>query len=442
MTRAALLLVPLCGCTLLDLSFEGSACATDHPCPGALVCDLAAGRCVQGAGGCGSAMCGGGQVCNPYLARCADDALCHAFDTEHVITCPRRDFYLSPSGNDGHDGLTPQTAWATVSAHMLSPGDRINVLAGEYTRSILTNPPQNDADVACPIELAGPDAGLARLTQPMQLGAMGWWLHDLDVAIDGGPIGAFGVGGSDIRFERVHFHSNYDPSGPRDIDGNNVDRLQVINCVFESAPTEMFYISGSKGLFQGNHFIGHGSRFAVPSDSIVRDNDFTGIFLGDTVQNGSGGPDALIVERNVFHELSEYGGGDFIVVTAAAVVQNNTFININSGVWAANTGVFRDNIVSGLRGGSALGAAAADAGYNLFDAVAQPYGDGDAGLHDVFAMPALDADHVPTASSPALDAADPAIAVPPGGGARADIGARERGATLTPDGRYCMPYSP
>jgi hypothetical protein len=36
-----------------------------------------------------------------------------------------------------------------------------------------------------------------------------------------------------------------------------------------------------------------------------------------------------------------------------------------------------------------------------------------------------------------VDASDPARAVPPGGGARADIGALERGATRLPDGRYC-----
>jgi len=45
-------------------------------------------------------------------------------------------YYVSPTGNDGADGLTPGTAWATIDngedRGVLGPGDTINVLAGTY----------------------------------------------------------------------------------------------------------------------------------------------------------------------------------------------------------------------------------------------------------------------------------------------------------------------
>ncbi len=46
---------------------------------------------------------------------------------------PSANYYVSPSGNDAHDGLSPQTAWRTtgrVGAQQYGPGDTINFQGG------------------------------------------------------------------------------------------------------------------------------------------------------------------------------------------------------------------------------------------------------------------------------------------------------------------------
>ncbi|PKK85034.1 MAG: hypothetical protein CVT49_00390 [candidate division Zixibacteria bacterium HGW-Zixibacteria-1] len=47
------------------------------------------------------------------------------------------DYYVSPTGNDGNNGLTPATAWKSIqngdSQGLLNPGDIINVLPGLYS---------------------------------------------------------------------------------------------------------------------------------------------------------------------------------------------------------------------------------------------------------------------------------------------------------------------
>lgn len=166
----------------------------------------------------------------------------------------------------------------------------------------------------------------------------------------------------------------------------------------------------------------------------VLENVFTGAW-GTPIQ-GRSDPSA-VVERNLFHDIICPGGcTPHVVVMNAGIVRGNTFVSIDGAI-AADRGVFRDNIVSGLAGGSGLSAAGAEGGYNLFADVPKPYASGGVDGTDRGGPIALDADFVPTAASPALDASDPARPVPPGGGARADIGALERGATKLGDGRYC-----
>ena len=45
-------------------------------------------------------------------------------------------YYVSPTGDDGSDGLTPATAWASVdngdSRGLMNPGDTVNILSGQY----------------------------------------------------------------------------------------------------------------------------------------------------------------------------------------------------------------------------------------------------------------------------------------------------------------------
>ena len=483
-------MVPWLGCTMLNLSFDGRACDEAHPCPGALQCDPIEAVCRatvahidggagggvanvgggsvgggsvgggNGGGGVGGGnlgggnvgggsavdagtpctspqQCGTGFVCNPFTARCASDALCHAFDDELPINCPRRDLYLAANGSQSNDGLSPTTPWQSLANHQLQQGDRVHLAAGDYLQVAITT--MVDGLRTCPIEISGPslmlDAGVAVLHTTASIGGDGWWLHDLQFQMSGDISSVKGAFSTDVRLERLRFRTVYpSPSFTRDVDLNAMNNLVMSSCDFGSTGGEVFISSDTDGaVLRGNRFVAvRGGRVQLHgTNNLITQNEFSGAWYEPVVQNNGGG--SLTVERNVFHDI----GGPDTVVFGATLVRSNTFLNIDGAV-ASNAGVFRDNIVSHLQGGSNVTSGAADAGYNLFDAVPTPYQSSSMGVSDLFVVPQLSPDFIPNPQSAALDAAEPSLAVPPGGGTRADIGARERGATRTADHRYCV----
>jgi hypothetical protein len=141
------------------------------------------------------------------------------------------------------------------------------------------------------------------------------------------------------------------------------------------------------------------------------------------VNSGTG-----IVRRNWFHDLTS----NLIAVRKAQQIVSNTFSHLTR--VADCTTTFRDNIIQQAQ--SVMSCTSAGRAYNLYDAVTDT---GTLGATDATGTASLGADGVPLAGSPAIDAADPALPVPPGGGSRADIGAFERGAQLNGEGEYCLP---
>lgn len=415
-TALLLLAGPGCGLSAIDLA--GKACDEAHSCPAPLSCQRG--------------------VC----AREPADTSCHRFDAENTFTCARRDLYVAPSGGDNaSDGLAPERAWASIEGPRLKPGDRVHLLPGRYSGPLLTGDRLTPGTVTCPIEIFGPDirggGSLAELTQPIALESASIWLHDLKFVAQNtrGVLSANFAG--HIRLERLIMRNSYDPaSSERDINAVDAPFLEVLSSDFDSEHSEVMNISGADdALVRGNRFVGRpAAHLELGSRVRVLENVFTGAW-GTPIQ-GRSDPSA-VVERNLFHDIICPGGcTPHVVVMNAGIVRGNTFVSIDGAI-AADRGVFRDNIVSGLAGGSGLSAAGAEGGYNLFADVPKPYASGGVDGTDRGGPIALDADFVPTAASPALDASDPARPVPPGGGARADIGALERGATKLGDGRYC-----
>jgi hypothetical protein len=150
--------------------------------------------------------------------------------------------------------------------------------------------------------------------------------------------------------------------------------------------------------------------------------------------------DGSRVVRNFFSYMTDP------YVNGAAEVLSNTFANLGGSVGAVRKNgalTFRNNIVVNAYVGVAIPVSGdtgpLDAAYNLFDGVNFPYLPGTLAPTDVIGPALLQSDGTPAANSAAIDAADPALPVPPDGGARADIGAIERGATKIDDGRYCLP---
>jgi len=182
-------------------------------------------------------------------------------------------------------------------------------------------------------------------------------------------------------------------------------------------------------LVLGNRVVGE----LVTAAFLTRSNTVNASVVGNTFSgcaaatfDAPGGTFA----RNL---VSDVSGGTMVI--GAERVVHNTFLRLGNGVATRGARVFSGNIVS--IAGTAR-EATQGGGFNLFNTVS-PSEDGGAFSTDLIALPKLDPSGLPLADSPAIDAADPSDAVPPGGGARADIGAFERGSERLPDGRYCLP---
>ncbi|MFO0726076.1 MAG: right-handed parallel beta-helix repeat-containing protein [Myxococcota bacterium] len=404
------------GCAVGAVDLVGKRCSNEHPCPAPLVCDSASAVCVS----------------MPSV-----DPSCHLFDDENPITCTRRELYVAPDGDDGRDGLSAAAAWASIDVGKLAPGDRVHLAAGTYGRPLFSAETSVDGTKTCPIEILGPDVRgsgpFAEITQPIVLGAAAYWFHDLRFALSGDK-GAFAVNFvHNIRLERLVFRNHYTArSYARDVSAVGADNLAVLSSDFDSDDGQVMDLGGTDDvLIRGNRFAGRdAAQVELGARARVLENEFFGAWgtpiTGRTEATGT-------VERNLFHDIV---CAHCVIAQNMGLVRANTFVSAD-GAFAADNGVFRDNIVLGLAGGTKKSAAEAMGAYNLYSDVAAPYGSGAPDATDRMGAPGLGADFVPSASSPAVDQGDPARAVPPGGGMRADIGALERGATRLPDGRYC-----
>jgi hypothetical protein len=463
MRPLCLLALALGGCTLIDLPLEGLGCDDlSHHCPTGLRCDPVAKVCraqldADGGGDAGGPDGGGqsdagsgdagtvdaGQDAGALDAGPVDagpELACHLFDAVPAVRCTSRtDYYLSPTGGAPQDGLSPATAWTALTGHTLAAGARIHLEPGDYfTDAGLLSGLSLDGTTLCPIEVLGPvDGGQAIVHVPTLLGVSYVWLHDFEIdAVGNAP--AIKLPFLDgIRLERLRFHGTLGGSA-RDVDAVGCQGLVITGCEFSSPVSQVITISFGDLQFLGNRVTSvSGGQLQVPPNTLVEGNDVTGSFFAPAVIAISSPGDAgLVVRRNVFRDIADRFNNPLTVAPAAIEVTGNTFFNITNGT-ATDAGVFRDNVVVGLVRGTTLSASAAQAGYNLFDTVTMPYASG-TGAGDVMAPFPFEAGFVPAAGSAAIDAADPARPVPPGGGARADIGAIERDAGFDSNRRYCM----
>ena len=358
-------------------------------------------------------------------------------------------WYLSPTGDAGADGLSagsPRAALDELTS--LAKGDRVVLLPGAYQRSMALT---RSGTAACPILIAGPEDGGVVLEGQLEIGARYTVLRELEFS--GQRVDDVWINGSaHVTFDRVRFRSR--PPGPnafpRNINSGCCVDCAVVDSTFESAEgVSVVLVQGGVDcggfVFRGNRVLldyGIDLAFSVPN-ARVEGNEFTGRFHSDVVSFFNGGEGTGVVRRNVFHDL-EARYPDKQLIRGAALVESNTFSEINGAtVPLVSTGRFRDNLVTAASPMVAL-SMPGGGDYNIFDpSVTKPWADSSAG-HLVsgtdraslveFESPSS---FVPAAQSAAIDSADPALPVPPGGGARADVGALERGASWS-HGRYCI----
>lgn len=396
-------------CRPPPVDYEGKKCAPERACPAGLHCDPRDWTCRSTPAGCPS----------PPPA---------------PATCTGTDLYLSPDGHDEEDGTDPARPRRSLAGLSLNAGDRVHLAASRYPDP-LGVPLGLAGSPSCPITISG-TGGTTELESLLLLDTINH-LKVQDLAVSGGVHVRNGQSGG-VSIARVEFRSTDSSArAPAHIQIDSCAGCLIEACEFWNTRTAVLISERTSGLtFRLNRVSGGDpDRLAAISikgdaSALVEHNELSGDWrVCVSVDGGK-------LERNVFFDLSTPGAVG--VQGDGAAVTSNSFLRFGaSGAAAAGAAVFRNNLVHGVAIGLAV-ATAYDAGFNLFDGVIEPYPQGSSLIASDIEGPAkLEPDFTPDASSPAVDAADPALPVPLGGGARADIGARERGAWRQKDGSYC-----
>lgn len=381
---------------------------------------LASGKCAEVA----VASCGTGAAAP---TACAND----------------RDLYLSPTGHDDAAG-TKEAPRKTLTGLVVGAGDRIHFLAGTYDGGFSLS---GDGVSDCPITVEG-DPTMSSIfqteyTASLTVRGSHWRVSNLVIegrVYGGGSSGIEVNNGNDVTLQHLDLRLVDNLQALVLVESCTAcslreSQLRVSDGGFASSSVQVW--SSPNFVFEGNSVQGNSFSssllFHDSPNARVAFNDFD-LAAGAAVTFENGGQ----FERNVVRNAK-----GLTAVTGADSVVSNTFTNFTHAV-AASSGDFRDNIVEGAETAEAdsVGLASADGGgaYNFFYRV-RPYASRPAGPDDVVGKTRLsyDEDFVPAAGSPVIDAADPTLPVPLGGGLRADIGARERGAVRLGRGPYCWP---
>jgi len=172
---------------------------------------------------------------------------------------------------------------------------------------------------------------------------------------------------------------------------------------------------------------------AVTLDAVT-DVEVSGFTLQGANAAGAGielknGASRIAIQRNVIRNGG--GAGVSLAGASSAAIAFNTIVgNAGAGVYATGSGAWanvRNNILDANGTGlQAASGALIRNDYNLLDNTANVSGV-TAGAHTLTADPAFAATghYIPSATSPALDAADPLAEAPLAGGLRADLGYKE-----------------
>ncbi len=233
------------------------------------------------------------------------------------------DYYVKNGGNDGQDGLTLGTAWATLghAADLVNPGDTVRVQDGSYQGFYLdrSGAPGN------PITFRA-DGANVRITQDNGTTPDGINVEGADhVVIDGFIVDNRTRAGIRVALSsfvtvrncRTGFNGRWGIfTGFADdftVEFNETHHSQIEHGIYVSN-------SGDRPVIRGN---------------LVHDNNANGIHMnGDESQGGDGTISEALVERNVIYGNGAAGGSGINMdgVTDSVVRNNLLYDNHASGV--------------------------------------------------------------------------------------------------------------
>lgn len=376
---------------------------------------------------------GGGLDGGPLDGGGADaGAACSARATIDFGACGfHREYFLAPNGSDLASGLDEAHPRATTTGLVLGQGDRVHFAAGTYTTDaglVL----KGSGISTCPLVFEGaPDGGTFFVGKAVALIGASARLYRATIIATSGS--ALGVKGTDmVVASTVVVGQSYE-----------YNLIAVSGCQQCAMLNSVIFVDGGSynsllETWETTNLVVRGNHFFTPSHYTQAVYGNASVVDASVEWNEFEGPGHVEVggTNNLFARNLVHGSRSAVVVTFNGTVSQNTFSDLGLSSTAAAANNFSNNIVE-----TALVGFVGDGGvgYNLFNAVPTPYAGRALASTDSLGPAKLGAGWSLGDGSAAIDAADPTLPVPPGGGGRADIGAIERGAVKQEDGRYCLP---
>ncbi|MBV8731555.1 MAG: right-handed parallel beta-helix repeat-containing protein [Acidobacteriia bacterium] len=228
-----------------------------------------------------------------------------------------REFYISPSGNDGNDGRTPATAWATlmkVDISAFKPGDHILFQGGQTFSGVIYFGANSQGTASNPIIVTSYGTGRATIQPGTLVGLLAYNTAGIELS------NLNFVGGAGNTRDGVQFYT--DLPGNVTLQHIRIDSLEISG--FGSAGISIFGSAGTSGF----------NDIRI-TNVLSHDNVYAGIWTGGYVAPtfaGYSNSNLYIGNCQLYNNtgttsLTDSGFGIFIDSTNGAVIEQNVISN-------------------------------------------------------------------------------------------------------------------
>lgn len=277
-------------------------------------------------------------------ARSAYDSTKSASATVTVTTSNVNHYYVSTTGSDANNGLSPQTAWATINhadatAAIGAGGTIIHVAPGTYSQAVTTN--KSGTSATARLVFRSDSRWGAKLNAPSGLGAWnsnGAWVDIVGFDITGASAVRFGIISTNNHVRAlsnyIHDLSNGNTANAGAGFGQNnysiTDQQVIGNIIVRIGPNA------------GTTFTGlvHGIYFSTPSN--IAKNNVVAQISGYGIHLWHGATQEIITNNTVIGSLDGgiiNGSGDSpCTVNSGTIISNNILVANAVGIKEGTSG--------------------------------------------------------------------------------------------------------